>query len=61
MAQLRQHEIRRRADGSIDTGFYAARAGALRRAKIAETGRRFGALVARLKAALGMRGAGKAA
>lgn len=57
MAQVRQHEIRRRADGSIDTGFYAARAQALRRAEIAQAGRRLGALVAKLKAALGMRGA----
>lgn len=59
MAQLWENEIRRRADGSIDTGFYAARADALRKAEIGETGRRLSALVARLKAALGLRGAGR--
>lgn len=57
MARIQEHEIRRRADGSIDTGFYAARAQALRKAEIAETRRRLGALVARLKAALRVRGA----
>lgn len=57
MAQVRQHEIRRRPDGSIDTGFYNARAQALRKAEITKTGRRLAALVARLKAALRMRGA----
>lgn len=31
MTHFRDPEIRRRADGSIDTGFYAARAEAMRR------------------------------
>lgn len=60
MARIQEHEIRRRADGSIDTGFYAARADTLRRTEITKTGDRLAALFARLKAALRKRGADEA-
>ena len=47
MAHLQETEIRRRADGSIDTGFYLARAKVMRLAEL----RRHGKSLFRLMAA----------
>ena len=38
MESLRQAQIRRRADGTIDTGFYTARARAMRSADLQRRG-----------------------
>lgn len=50
MAYLQETEIRRRADGSIDTAFYVARAEAMRKAE----SRRRGKSIFRLMAACSM-------